>query len=258
MPEPGNPQALNRYSYVRNNPLRYNDPTGHDWHRVLPHPDGWPVLPRPDGWPVPPAPPHDEPVSAEKVVRWLLYDEMLPHAQSDVVKEIRWRVWASNISLVGCLLGIYGVGACGAGALERKTPYAQWRALVDNNALWDHKEEITEKYGDGYSAYRKGYRYRFDIWSNIHYGYVGRAAGFTPLELLAGAGWAHIRANGLKPELWRTFFDDPYDQAAIKLGMALYDEYRLNVDMKKFWQVFDEYAPMLPRIKMEDGGSGGE
>jgi len=27
---PGNPQALNRYSYVLNNPLRYTDPTGHE------------------------------------------------------------------------------------------------------------------------------------------------------------------------------------------------------------------------------------
>jgi len=29
VPEPGNPQALNRYAYVLNNPLRYVDPTGH-------------------------------------------------------------------------------------------------------------------------------------------------------------------------------------------------------------------------------------
>jgi RHS repeat-associated protein/uncharacterized repeat protein (TIGR01451 family) len=28
VPDPGNPQALNRYSYVLNNPLRYTDPTG--------------------------------------------------------------------------------------------------------------------------------------------------------------------------------------------------------------------------------------
>ena len=28
VPDPGNPQDLNRYSYVRNNPVRYNDPTG--------------------------------------------------------------------------------------------------------------------------------------------------------------------------------------------------------------------------------------
>ena len=30
MPDPSNPQAFNRYSYVLNNPLLYTDPTGHD------------------------------------------------------------------------------------------------------------------------------------------------------------------------------------------------------------------------------------
>jgi len=47
VPQPGNPQALNRYSYTLNNPLRYTDPTGHafdegnlggdveDWMTVL-------------------------------------------------------------------------------------------------------------------------------------------------------------------------------------------------------------------------------
>ena len=40
VPAPGNPQSLNRYSYVYNNPLKYTDPTGHysveddkDWIR---------------------------------------------------------------------------------------------------------------------------------------------------------------------------------------------------------------------------------
>ncbi len=31
VPYPGNPQALNRYSYVANNPLKYVDPSGHFW-----------------------------------------------------------------------------------------------------------------------------------------------------------------------------------------------------------------------------------
>ena len=29
VPDPGNPQDLNRYAYVRNNPVRYRDPSGH-------------------------------------------------------------------------------------------------------------------------------------------------------------------------------------------------------------------------------------
>jgi len=29
IPDPTNPQSLNRYSYVKNNPLKYTDPTGH-------------------------------------------------------------------------------------------------------------------------------------------------------------------------------------------------------------------------------------
>jgi len=35
VPEPGNPQALNRYSYVLNNPLRYTDPSGHTVRSAL-------------------------------------------------------------------------------------------------------------------------------------------------------------------------------------------------------------------------------
>ena len=37
-----------------------------------------------------------------------------------------------------------------------------------------------------------GFNYYHDIWSNIHYGYVGTAAGFTESELLDGAGLKQI------------------------------------------------------------------
>jgi hypothetical protein len=48
VPAPGNPQALNRYAYALNNPLRYTDPTGHDVMLVggfmtndWDNPEGW-------------------------------------------------------------------------------------------------------------------------------------------------------------------------------------------------------------------------
>jgi len=35
VPNPANPQAFNRYSYVLNNPLKYTDPTGHGWWSII-------------------------------------------------------------------------------------------------------------------------------------------------------------------------------------------------------------------------------
>jgi hypothetical protein len=36
VPDPSSPQALNRYSYVYNDPLSYTDPTGHEPHYAIP------------------------------------------------------------------------------------------------------------------------------------------------------------------------------------------------------------------------------
>ena len=42
VPTPGDPQSLNRYSYVGNNPLRYTDPSGHEgWPPGFPNPYEW-------------------------------------------------------------------------------------------------------------------------------------------------------------------------------------------------------------------------
>lgn len=36
IPDFGDPQSYNRYCYVRNNPLRYTDPSGHSWYDYIP------------------------------------------------------------------------------------------------------------------------------------------------------------------------------------------------------------------------------
>jgi len=35
IPDPADPQAFNRYSYARNNPIKYTDPTGHSWWKKI-------------------------------------------------------------------------------------------------------------------------------------------------------------------------------------------------------------------------------
>lgn len=42
-PDPKNPQALNRYSYCLNNPLKYNDPSGH-WVEFTDAADAWEIF----------------------------------------------------------------------------------------------------------------------------------------------------------------------------------------------------------------------
>ena len=76
----------------------------------------------------------------------------------------------------------------------------------------------------------------YEVVANIHFGYVGRAAGFTELELLGGAGVFQLKDHVVDPVLGggihtgdrsarRTAdFDDPQDRAAIRIGIDLYNQ----------------------------------
>ncbi len=61
---------------------------------------------------------------------------------------------------------------------------------------WDHKPRIRPVWGAFNRLGNSGDIWFYDIWSNIHYGYVGRAAGL-PLEVLtSGAGRAQAVDSG--------------------------------------------------------------
>ena len=86
--------------------------------------------------------------------------------------------------------------------------------LVGNRGPWDIKREFPHWVRDPV----EGFEYGSDLWGNLHYGYLGKAAGFTETELILGAHW---QANRDTDAWW----DDPKDQAAIELGFALWDEH---------------------------------
>lgn len=117
-----------------------------------------------------------------------------------------------------------------------------WASLVRTNGRWDHKPIIAKRFIRADSGYQtqenhlyiapdgKQYAVYYDVWSNIHYGYVGTACGFSPDDLLDGAGLEQIGTDlkaGRLPSRKGTqgglqSLDDPDDSAAIKVGIDLY------------------------------------
>ncbi|MGO4400340.1 PAAR domain-containing protein [Achromobacter sp. PAB15] len=133
--------------------------------------------------------------------------------------------------------------------VERKlAAYALWADIVGPGQPWDHKPFLRANlvskgiFNRGWLKYRDS-EYFFDIWSNIHYGYVGVALGFSATELIHGAGLAQALDDYLKdrpqqhhPEhgAWPASADDVPDHISITLGTSLYDEvkpHELTVDV---------------------------
>ncbi|HWL29010.1 MAG TPA: polymorphic toxin type 44 domain-containing protein [Burkholderiaceae bacterium] len=121
----------------------------------------------------------------------------------------------------------------GIAAGQKAAAYALWTERVAPGRPWDHKRVLKEKFPTelerGWHKYRD-YEYFYDIWSNIHYGYVGVALGFSALEMINGAGLAqylHNRWNAQpqhdNPELgpWPASADDIQDHRSIRLGAEL-------------------------------------
>ncbi len=116
-----------------------------------------------------------------------------------------------------------------------------WTLKVAQNSAWDHKPYIrscfrqrsaTEQH---FHAYGKR-RYYYDIWSNIHYGYVGKASGFSDAMLLDGAGLEQIVSTllaGKRPVRRGSItgklrdWDGQIDRASIQLGINLYQRHRV-------------------------------
>jgi len=119
-----------------------------------------------------------------------------------------------------------------------------WAWLVRTNDPWDHKPIIGKRFKrqgmkpDDIQADHlyiapdgKEYAVYYDVWSNIHYGYVGMACGFSPDILLDGAGVEQIGTDlkaGHLPSRKGTQgglrdLDDPDDSAAISIGIDIYN-----------------------------------
>jgi hypothetical protein len=106
-----------------------------------------------------------------------------------------------------------------------------WVSLEGSNAVWDQKQYIRDNsrppwldvpYGNGncwplhFTVTGTQYQVYYDIWANIHFGYVGRAAGFTLPALLNGAA---------VPIPWIAGEYDEVDDITVTIGSNLWDNY---------------------------------
>jgi len=130
-------------------------------------------------------------------------------------------------------------------AFEKSAAYIDWAGQVMPRGPWDHKRFIVEDFG--FRENVDGQIYTHDTWSNIHYGYIGKALGFTDDELLYGAGSAQLldeavggfsnseyNAYLLSGNALATYLDNGNDPAFIQFGIYLWDNYHETLTVPTF------------------------
>ena len=104
-------------------------------------------------------------------------------------------------------------------------PYFLFYEAVKTDSFWDHKWQLSALFPSMGLSRRYHHVYRdkeipYDVWSNIHFGVIGKYCRFSENTLLVGADVAQKWSN-------RSFTqgDTQCDKVAIKIGFSLYDNY---------------------------------
>lgn len=141
---------------------------------------------------------------------------------------------------------------------------ALWAERVGQNRPWDHKVTIGQQFGGPWQKQGQ-LDYFYDIWSNIHYGYVGRVGGLSEGVLLDGAGLEQIASDSIrKVQKWderkgphrsadiegMRAWDDIGDRVSISIGIKLYKQHPNGGITAKI--LMDEVLA-LPRSSWGDG-----
>ncbi|MDI2595209.1 polymorphic toxin type 44 domain-containing protein [Pseudomonas sp. 681] len=147
-----------------------------------------------------------------------------------------------------------------------------WTQKVGQDMEWDHKPKLRKLF-PGVRHKQGQYDYYYDIWSNIHYGYVGIIGGLSESVLLDGAGAEQIVSDsGRKAEeMWKKpkeewelpgphlttslsdglrAFDDAPDRVSVSIGVKLANHHPHGGITAKM--VMDEVLAVAP----ENWGDG--
>lgn len=159
-----------------------------------------------------PTPPGERFSEAERYI----FSEIEKNRKSEVVNELAARMTPPISGLDAVLAG------------------REWAEMVQTNGEWDHKPKIEELLGitspnklDPNHYFQQPGTKRsvlYDIYSNIHYGYIGRLSGMPTDTLVWGAtlGTAETGQN------------DDGDLITMRGGAALFDKYGPNMTAEQF------------------------
>ncbi|OEI75434.1 hypothetical protein BG616_15030 [Bacillus subtilis] len=98
----------------------------------------------------------------------------------------------------------------------------EFASKVKTGGPWDYKLKYGPKKKYIFDTKGGCYNPTGEDLGNIHYGYVGRAAGFSDSFLRTAAGAYQIYSGTSKVKWYKSYFDDPKDQKMIDLGLRLY------------------------------------
>ena len=174
IPDPSNPQAWNRYSYVANNPVNFNDPTGHKYNPCKGAASGYKCHRELDRQK------RDEQIRQDKIVKDFGFNNLLDFQR-----------WAKDnkIQNPDMLLDLQIGNSSGAGEDEGGANWLLDRYMLGwKNAgqAWTIVSNSNESFVRrlGASAYLTGW---------VGFGHIGLALGLSGLgcaALIAGCGTA--------------------------------------------------------------------
>jgi hypothetical protein len=99
---------------------------------------------------------------------------------------------------------LFGLGVTPEQCIDHQISYRSaailiWAERVRQGAAWDHKPIVSHRFNAGNPNGEQHWHlygntlYYYDVWSNVHYGYIGIAAGFSESVFLDGAGFDALR-----------------------------------------------------------------
>ncbi|GAA4904489.1 RHS repeat-associated core domain-containing protein [Streptomyces coeruleoprunus] len=173
-----------------------------------------------------------------------MLSELFANSRSDEVNQIKWLLRPWSLSDV---LDFRDTGR------DYKAALGMWFGKVcPRVCVWDHKPKLEVKFKLAEVGYftkipGRNLRVYYDIWSNIHYGYVGRAAGIDPETLIEGASLGDSILVGR---------NDPGDEITMQAGIDLWENYGYDLTREQFHEAVLSTVERL-RIQGSDQVIGG-